>query len=124
MLYFFKVRVLHEQLTVDELWDAWEREAETAQGAVQAGLIRSIYKVVGQRRVIGILDLDTHDQMDQILMSGLPMAHVLEWEEVVPVREYADFADDVKRRWKLPSPRPLAWRQPVLTGRRTCRSPR
>lgn len=33
-------------------------------------------------------------------MAGLPMAHYLEIEEVLPVREYERFADDVKRRWK------------------------
>ena len=69
-------------------------------GGIEAGLIKVAYKVVGQRRVVGILDVDSHDEMDRILMAGLPMAHVLEWEEVLPVREYSDFADDVKRRWK------------------------
>jgi muconolactone delta-isomerase len=100
MLYFFKVRVLHENMSFDELWDAWEKETDAAKGGMEAGLIKVAYKVVGQRRVVGILDLDSHDEMDRILMAGLPMAHVLEWEEVLPVREYADFADDVKRRWK------------------------
>ena len=100
MLYFFKVRVIHDQMSADELWDAWEKEAEAATGAIEAGLIKAAYKVVGQRRVVGIIDLDSHDEMDRILMAGLPMAHVLEWEEVLPVREYSDFADDVKRRWK------------------------
>ena len=42
-------------------------------------------------------NLDSHDEMD---MAGLPMAHALEWEELLPVREYFDFADDVERRWK------------------------
>ncbi len=50
--------------------------------------------------MIGILNLDSHDEMDRVLMAGLPMAHVLEWEELLSVREYSDFADDVKRRWK------------------------
>lgn len=33
-------------------------------------------------------------------MAGLPMAHDLTMAEVPPVREYAAFADDVKRRWQ------------------------
>jgi hypothetical protein len=38
--------------------------------------------------------------MDRLLMEGLTMSHVLEWEELAPVREYADFADDVRHRRK------------------------
>jgi muconolactone D-isomerase len=100
MLYFFKVRVLHETMSFDQLWDAWEEETNAAKGGMDAGLIKVAYKVVGQRRVVGIINIDSHDELDRILMAGLPMAHVLEWEELLPVREYTDFADDVKRRWK------------------------
>jgi muconolactone delta-isomerase len=100
VLYFFKVLVRHEGMTSDELWELWEKEAEAAQGGMEAGLIKAAYKVVGQRRVVGILDLSSHDEMDRVLMAGLPMAHVLEWEELLPVRDYADFAEDVKRRWQ------------------------
>jgi len=53
-------------------------------GGIEAGLIKVAYKVVGQRRVVGIIHVDSHDEMDRILMAGLPMAHVLEWEEVLP----------------------------------------
>ncbi len=30
---------------------------------------------------------------------GLPIAHNLKIAEIVPVREYADFAEDVRQRW-------------------------
>jgi muconolactone D-isomerase len=98
MLYFFKARVVHEQLTADELWEAWETDATT--GGLGSGLIKSVYKVVGQQRVIGIFELDSLDEMDRLLMEGLTMSHVVEWEELTPVREYSDFADDVKHRRK------------------------
>ena len=97
-MYFFRARVAHEQLTADELWDAWE--ADAAHGDLRLGLIKSIYKVVGQQRVIGIFELESHDVMDRLLMEGLTMSHVLEWEELSPVREYSDFANDVRRRRK------------------------
>jgi hypothetical protein len=42
----------------------------------------------------------THDELDQIWMSTLPMARYLELQEVLPVREYEAFADDVRRRWQ------------------------
>jgi muconolactone D-isomerase len=34
-------------------------------------------------------------------MAGLPMSHVLEWEEIIPVREYTSFGADVRKRWQL-----------------------
>src|SRR5438132_1505066 len=86
MEYFFKVRVDHTGMSADELWTLWEKEVEAAEGALASGKIKNLYKVSGQRRVIGVIDADSHDELDQILMAGLPMSHVLEWEEIVPVR--------------------------------------
>lgn len=100
MLLFFKVRVEHKDLSLDDLWNIWEKEADVALGAMAAGKLVAAYKVAGQRRVVGIFNVESPDELDQILMAGLPMAHYLEWEEIVPVREYTSFADDVRRRWK------------------------
>ena len=36
----------------------------------------------------------------QAAMAALPMAHMLEIEEVLPVREYESFANDLRRRWQ------------------------
>ncbi len=58
-----------------------------------------IFKIIGQRRVVGIIEVDTVDELDRLLMAGLPMAHVLEIE-VLPVRPYKDFAEDVFNRWQ------------------------
>lgn len=100
MLYFFKVRVDHSNMSADELWDLWEKEVEAAEGALNAGKIKNLYKVSGQRRVMGVIDADSHDELDQIIMAGLPMSHVLEWEEIIPVREYTSFGADVRKRWQ------------------------
>ncbi len=100
MLFFFSVRVDHAGTTADELWDRWEEETQAALGALSAGTITNLYKVSGDRRVIGILDVSSHDELDRIAMAGLPMAHMLTFEEIVPVREYTSFADDVRRRWQ------------------------
>ena len=100
MLLFFKVRVEYKDLSPDDLWNIWEKEADATQGAMAAGKVVAAYKVAGQRRVVGIFNVESHDELDQILMAGLPMAHYMEWEEIVPVREYTSFADDVRRRWK------------------------
>lgn len=100
MQFFIKVRVDPKGMSLDDLWNSWEKEAEAAMGAKAAGKVAALYKVCGQRRVVGILNVESHDELDRIIMAGLPMAHYLEIEEVLPVREYEHFADDVKRRWK------------------------
>lgn len=99
MLFFVKVRVKHEGMSLDELWTRWETEAEAALGAKAAGKVTALFKVVGQRRVLAIADVESHDELDRILMAGLPMANELEVEEVLPIRVYEDFAEDLKRRW-------------------------
>jgi muconolactone D-isomerase len=86
-------------MSLDELWTLWEKEAEAAEPAMDAGKLTG-FKVVGQRRVIGIIDAESHDELDRIFMAGLPMAHVLEFEEVLPVRRYTDFAEDIRKRWQ------------------------
>ncbi|MBI4595281.1 MAG: translational initiation factor [Candidatus Tectomicrobia bacterium] len=100
MLFFVKVRVEPKNMSLDDLWAIWEKEAEGVPGAKQAGKVISIYKVVGQRRVIIIFDAESHDELDRILMAGVPMAHYLEIEEILPLRAYENFANDIKRRWK------------------------
>lgn len=101
MLVFVDIKVdpKRELSSLDELWDVWEEETKAALEAMQAGKIVALYKVSGQRRVIGVLDVESHDELDQILMAGLPMAHYLEFEQVLPVREYAAFAEDIRNRW-------------------------
>ena len=37
--------------------------------------------------------------MDQIFMAGLSIAHHLEIAEILPVREYTAFAEDLRQRW-------------------------
>ena len=110
MLFHVSFRVEHTRLDRDEFWDEWERETQAALGAIEAGVIKSLYKVAGQRRVIGIVEVESHDQLDLIVMGALPMSHHLTLEEVLPVREYAYFAEDVGRRWQSQpswqSPRP------------------
>lgn len=98
MLFFLDFHVDHTGMDADQLWDEWEKEAQAAIAVIDAGKLQA-WKVSGQRRVVAILDVDSHDELDRILMAGLPMAHVLEIE-VVPVRGYKDFAQDVSDRWR------------------------
>ncbi len=47
-----------------------------------------------------VIDVDSHDEIDQALISVKPLAHDEELEEILPVREYESFAKDVRRRWQ------------------------
>ena len=95
-----KVDPNREFSSLDELWDAWEEETKAALGAMEEGNIAALYKVIGQRRVIAVFDVESHDELDQMIMAGLPMAHHLEFEQVLPVREYAAFAENIRRHWE------------------------
>jgi muconolactone delta-isomerase len=66
---------------------------------MKAGKVVSLYKVTGQKRVLAIMDVDSADELDQILMAGLPMAEYLNYEQVLPLREYTAFAEDIRNRW-------------------------
>ena len=93
MLVFVDFRVNPKEWSFDELWDEWEKETEAALEAEEAGKIVAIHKVSGQRRVLAVLDVESHDELDQIIMGGLPIAHNLEIAEILPVREYGAFAE-------------------------------
>ena len=100
MLVFVRIRVDPKDMSLDELWDIWEEEAKATLEAMEAGKVVSAYKVCGQRQVMLIIDMDSYDEMDRVLMAGLPMARYLEIEEVAPVREYEAFAGDIMQRWQ------------------------
>jgi muconolactone D-isomerase len=83
-----------------DLFAIWVREADAALKAKESGVVVDLWKCVGTRRVVAILEVDSHDTLDQILMD-LPImkehghhVHV----DVAALRRYADFAADVKKR--------------------------
>ena len=74
------IKVDPKGLSLDELWEVWEEETKAALGAMEAGKIVALYKVSSQRRVIGVFDVESTDELDQIIMAGLPMAEYLTFE--------------------------------------------
>jgi muconolactone D-isomerase len=83
-----------------DLFSIWAREAEAALGAKKAGVVVDLWKCVGSRRVIAIVNVDSLDTLDQIMLD-LPIMkehghHVR--VDITPLRRYEDFAADVKRR--------------------------
>ncbi|HXS06966.1 MAG TPA: muconolactone Delta-isomerase family protein [Rhizomicrobium sp.] len=101
MLYHLDFRVEYPaSMSQKDLFSIWAREAESAIGAKKAGIVIDLWKCVGSRRVIAIVDADGPDMLDQILLD-LPIMkehgqHVQ--VEVTPLRRYEDFAADVKKR--------------------------
>lgn len=101
MLYLADFRVEYPStMSQAELFGIWAREAEVAIGAKQQGAVVDLWKVVGERRVLAVIDVDSPDTLDQILLD-LPImkehghgVHV----EVKALRRYEDFAADVKAR--------------------------
>lgn len=82
------------------LLGVWAEEAEAALGAKSAGVVRDLWKVVGERKVLAIIEVDTPDDLDRILFD-LPimqkMGHHVQ-VEVKSLRRYEDFASDVSER--------------------------
>ena len=101
MLYFLDFRVEYPAtMTQKDLFSIWAREADAAIGAKEAGVVVDLWKCVGTRRVVAVLNVDGPDTLDQILLD-LPIMkehgqHVQ--VDVTPLRRYEDFAADVKQR--------------------------
>jgi muconolactone D-isomerase len=101
MLYFLDFHVEYPAaMTQKDLFSIWAREADAAIGAKEAGAIVDLWKCVGTRRVVAVVNVDGPDTLDQILLD-LPIMkehgqHVQ--VDVTPLRRYEDFAADVKQR--------------------------
>ena len=83
-----------------DFFSIWAREADAALGAKKAGVVIDIWKCVGTRRVIAVVNVDSPDTVDQMLLD-LPIMkehgqHVQ--VDVTPLRRFEDFATDVKKR--------------------------
>lgn len=82
------------------LLGVWAEEADAALGAKSAGVVKDLWKVVGERRVLAIVEVDTPDDLDRILFD-LPimqkMGHHVQ-VDVKSLRPYEAFAADVKER--------------------------
>lgn len=101
MLFMLQVTVRKPaDMTNAEFYKLWVEEAETAMGAVRAGVIKSIYKVAGEPHVIAIVEVESHDQIDHIVQS-LPIwkkgyAHLVEDATWTPIRTYQSWHEQMK----------------------------
>jgi muconolactone delta-isomerase len=101
MLYHVDFRIEYPaSMSQKDFFSIWFREAEAALGAKKAGVIVDLWKCVGSRRVMVVVNVDSPDMLDQIALD-LPIMkehgqHVQ--IDVTPLRRFEDFATDVKKR--------------------------
>ena len=85
-------------MSQQDLIAIWATEADAALGAKQKGVIIDLWKCVGERRVVAIVQIDSVDTLDQILFT-LPIMKMMGQYvqvKVTPLRRYEDFAADLK----------------------------
>ena len=76
------------------------KKLKAAIGAKAQGVVVDLWKCVGTRRVIAIVNVDSLDALDQILLDRpIMQQHGQHVDvEVTPLRRYEDFAEDIKQR--------------------------
>ncbi len=88
-----------EDMSNRELIEMWDREADAALGAMEAGAVTHLWKVSGQRVVDRrSLDLPDAESVDRAL-AGLPIIQEMGAgveTEVLPIYDYTTFAADMK----------------------------
>jgi muconolactone D-isomerase len=80
-----------------DLVETWKREAAAALGAMEAGVVRHLWKVAGQRAVLAVIDLPSAEDLDRALGS-LPIIREMGAgvrTTALPIYDYATFAQDL-----------------------------
>ncbi|MDJ0599298.1 MAG: muconolactone Delta-isomerase family protein [Crocosphaera sp.] len=100
MLYLLDFQVEYgSTMTQKDLFSVWSQEAKAALNAKKAGVVVDLWKCVGERRVIAIVNVESPDMLDQILFT-LPIMKAMGQYvkvKVTSLRRYEDFANDVNQ---------------------------
>ena len=103
MLFYVQMKWNYQgRISQEELWAMEEREGAHGLAGLASGVVKSLYKVVSQHRVIAIVDVDSLDDLDRNSMGWLPMREYLEFEHVWALRDYEGFIGDVRARFPQP----------------------
>src|SRR6476659_8667889 len=100
MVQYFVQFDVHQPVDMsrEELFTIWLEEARAAQGAVDAGAVTNLWKVVGQRSVFAVLDVPDHTSLDQALES-LPIIQKLGSSvdtRAYAIRPYSEWAEELR----------------------------
>ena len=73
MLFFVRFDITQPaNVTNADLIDTWRREATAAVGAIEAGAIKGIWKIAGERSVLCVIEVPAPEELDRAL-GGLPI---------------------------------------------------
>ena len=101
MLFHLDFRVEYSaEMSQNDLFDIWSEEATAAVGAKKAGIVVDLWKAVGDRRVIAVVNVESMEMLDQILLD-LPIMKRMGQHvkvDVTALRTYEGFAADVNER--------------------------
>jgi muconolactone D-isomerase len=103
MLFMLDFRVEYPtEMTQNDLFSIWAEEAKVALEAKRSGAVVDLWKCVGRRRVLAVVDVDSLDTLDRILLDLPIMSQHGQHVQVtpIPLRRYEDFAADVEARLK------------------------
>ena len=82
-----------------EFFGVWKQEADAALGAVEAGVIKNIWKVAGKYDVILVMAVESEDQIDEILHSlpiwNLGSDYMVDMEWTI-LRSYTNWAKQLE----------------------------
>lgn len=99
MLFFVRFDIHQpESMSNRELTEIWDREADAALGAMDAGAVVHLWKVSGQRVVLAVCDFPDAETLDRAL-TGLPIVQEMGGSvrtEALPIYDYRTFAADLK----------------------------
>jgi muconolactone D-isomerase len=87
-------------MTQGDLFDIWSVETQAALDAKKSGVVVDLWKVIGERKVIAIVDVESMELLDQILLD-LPIMQKMGQHvqaNVKAIRTYEGFADDINDR--------------------------
>lgn len=102
MLFYVQMRWnIEGRKTLDEFWELEKEEIKTARQTVESGMVKGLYKVAAQKRVIAIVDVESIDELDRTALGRLPLREYLEFEVVWALRDYESFAADVMANYRV-----------------------
>jgi muconolactone D-isomerase len=93
LIYMQMLWKIEGRLSFDQVWKMEVEEAMAAQGNFK---VIGMYKVAGQRRVLAIVEIDSADELDRIIMGKLRLREYLEFEAIWPLRTLEAFIEDCK----------------------------
>ena len=99
MLFFVRFDVRQpDELANADLVEIWKREAAAALGAIEAGAVKHLWKVAGQRVVLAVIEMPTAEDLDRAL-GGLPIIREMGGGAIttaLPIYDYTTFASDLE----------------------------